>query len=798
MSGNDINDTKLENVQSDIPSDDDNNLKNNLKLEGYFSFPNVRPAAQGNNERSSLKALLFHSEEEKEDYAKQYFAVQKIQNQYIKYKSISDNVVFVQTRLRTKLAKMEYKRMKMIKKMSAQRTQVVMELYATEINYVSNLEKIVNCFMKPLRAIFDDSKKGGITKENIDSIFCNIEDILVKHQEFLKQLKQIVDQWSNETLLSPLFENIHEYISTYIPYFNNYENSYFTIEKCKKVPAFEESIKMVEGVKKLERNDLKSLLILPVQRIPRYILYLKEILKHTWPSHPDYDGLKIEISRIDDDIKILNRWKKFSENKETFELLQNQIKRQNIEVKGKKYVSEGSVLFQYSTMKETLKNPLPTYIYLFNDILLLTKTSVSKFTRIPRLSIIKAIPLTGIQIGELSQTNNPEYQHFMSLTLQDHSILTLYLENNEQKDKWIDDFQRVLYHIHSEMSDLLTVGDDESNFSNSQVVSVNGEEDREPRPLHTRLSEVDESALNSPSLKSASPIKLNSGYRKDDYYSEEESPKSPDKRKDSKSKKKGKEKLSPDGKGFLSHMKNFLDESKIKFEKGSLDSLESPVDRKTLSKSNRKYKSKDSLNVNSDADVPLYGSYNNILGGSDADGAILRGAKLKKYSFHDSNFYSSQCSVDRGEDDSNTTRVARDTTETSSVLTGDNATLDGSNLNDNFHNYDIRGSDAIYENENDSSTDLSRLSLRRNGQGNIFNEKSPMTPDSNVLMNYDNNSNNNININDDTSSNHSKKDRISESFKEGYTWVLKDIRDLGRHRHHSNDNSSINSPNSTK
>jgi len=52
--------------------------------------------------------------------------------------------VFVQTRLRTRLAKLEYKEMKMIKKMSGQRTQVVMELYATEINYVSNLEKIVN------------------------------------------------------------------------------------------------------------------------------------------------------------------------------------------------------------------------------------------------------------------------------------------------------------------------------------------------------------------------------------------------------------------------------------------------------------------------------------------------------------------------------------------------------------------------------------------------------------------------------------------------------------------------------
>jgi len=43
-----------------------------------------------------------------------------------------------------------------------------------------------------------------LAKENIDSIFCNIEDILVKHQDFLKKLKQIVDQWSSETLLSPV------------------------------------------------------------------------------------------------------------------------------------------------------------------------------------------------------------------------------------------------------------------------------------------------------------------------------------------------------------------------------------------------------------------------------------------------------------------------------------------------------------------------------------------------------------------------------------------------------------------
>ncbi|OUM66775.1 hypothetical protein PIROE2DRAFT_5871 [Piromyces sp. E2] len=77
---------------------------------------------------------------------------------------MTSTVVWVQSCLRIKFAQKELKELKTIKKMNSQRTQVVMELYATEINYVSNLEKIVNCFMKPLRAIFDDSKKGGISK----------------------------------------------------------------------------------------------------------------------------------------------------------------------------------------------------------------------------------------------------------------------------------------------------------------------------------------------------------------------------------------------------------------------------------------------------------------------------------------------------------------------------------------------------------------------------------------------------------------------------------------------------------
>ncbi|OUM66776.1 hypothetical protein PIROE2DRAFT_59136 [Piromyces sp. E2] len=325
------------------------------------------------------------------------------------------------------------------------------------------------------------------------------------------------------------------------------------------------------------------------------------------------------------------------------------------------------------------------------------------------------------------------------------------------------------------MSDLMTIGDDESTFSNSQVVSVNGEEEKEYRPLTSRLSEVDETAINSPSLKPTSPFSINSNFKKLDNMSEDDSLKSPDKKKDSlKNKKKGKEKLSPDGKGFLSHMKNFLDESKFKFEKGSLDSLESPTaDKKALTRASRKYKSKDSILCETPNDVNIYGSYNSI-NNSDNEGPVRPRSRSKKLSLHDNLLFSnSQFSMERtGEDDS--TIRNRENTGSSSLLTNDNSFI--AETNDTLH-VESRNSDTIKEHEEENDDDCGGVekrknsgnSGRRNGQGNIIIDKH--------------------HINNIINNNNLKRDKESEMYlREGYDWVVKEIQ----HVSHINNINNIN------
>lgn len=71
-----------------------------------------------------------------------------------------------------------------------------------------------------------------------------------------------------------------------------------------------------EGVKKLQRLDLSSFLIQPIQRIPRYELLLKDLIKHTWPSHPDYADLQLALLKIKEAAKLLNRAKSYNESRE--------------------------------------------------------------------------------------------------------------------------------------------------------------------------------------------------------------------------------------------------------------------------------------------------------------------------------------------------------------------------------------------------------------------------------------------------------------------------------------------------
>ena len=57
----------------------------------------------------------------------------------------------------------------------------------------------------------------------------------------------------------------------------------------KKNPIFSEAVNQFDSdQKRTTQLNLEAYLIMPVQRVPRYILLLQDMLKYTKESHPDY------------------------------------------------------------------------------------------------------------------------------------------------------------------------------------------------------------------------------------------------------------------------------------------------------------------------------------------------------------------------------------------------------------------------------------------------------------------------------------------------------------------------------
>ncbi len=99
---------------------------------------------------------------------------------------------------------------------------------------------------------------------------------------------------SNTDNMGEKFLIVIPFLKTYTDYFNNYEKVSNLIRDAKRTDKkFAEWLSRTERQCKLENKlDLKSYLIQPVQRIPRYNLLLKELLKVTDSSHNDYQNIK--------------------------------------------------------------------------------------------------------------------------------------------------------------------------------------------------------------------------------------------------------------------------------------------------------------------------------------------------------------------------------------------------------------------------------------------------------------------------------------------------------------------------
>ncbi|CAK6970374.1 rho guanine nucleotide exchange factor 17-like [Scomber scombrus] len=168
------------------------------------------------------------------------------------------------------------------------RRHVMMTLLDTEQSYVESLRTLIQGYMRPLK----QPDSGSIVDPLlVDEMFYQIPEILEHHEHFLEQVVGCVSQWHDRQTVGHLLiqsfskETLANMYSAYIDNFLNAKDAVRIAKEAK--PAFHKFLEQNMRENK-EKQALGDLMIKPVQRIPRYELLVKDLLKHTSEDHPDH------------------------------------------------------------------------------------------------------------------------------------------------------------------------------------------------------------------------------------------------------------------------------------------------------------------------------------------------------------------------------------------------------------------------------------------------------------------------------------------------------------------------------
>lgn len=107
---------------------------------------------------------------------------------------------------------------------------------------------------------------------------------------------------------------------------DNYENAFKMLQRLQADnKPFADFVEAAERKPDMQMLDLTSLLISPIQRIPRYRMLLQSLVAETWEEHPDAQNLKKALQKIEEITQYVNNKKREAESTRKLVEIQTQL-----------------------------------------------------------------------------------------------------------------------------------------------------------------------------------------------------------------------------------------------------------------------------------------------------------------------------------------------------------------------------------------------------------------------------------------------------------------------------------------
>lgn len=250
------------------------------------------------------------------------------------------------------------------------REKVLLEIFNTEKEYITYMTALVEeCYVPVMKGKY----KNLFSTNEIKQIYGNIEIVRSINIRLLDGIIKKLRSWGDTATIGDVFLQMLPFFKVYKEYYTGYEEGVALLEKLSKKKDVATYLKHCESV--AQGHKLGYLLIMPVQRIPRYSLLLNELLKKTPAQHPDYPHLQKAHMQLKDFTKTINESVRETE---TYRKFAEQVKDNKKFVGFEAIVAPHRNLVFESEIMCKAGEKIFKWLYMFNDVLVFASVAKGK------------------------------------------------------------------------------------------------------------------------------------------------------------------------------------------------------------------------------------------------------------------------------------------------------------------------------------------------------------------------------------------------------------------------------------
>eukprot|EP00112_Aurelia_sp_Birch-Aquarium-sp1_P002340 Seg1257.1 transcript_id=Seg1257.1/GoldUCD/mRNA.D3Y31 product="Protein vav" protein_id=Seg1257.1/GoldUCD/D3Y31 len=317
------------------------------------------------------------------------------------------------------------------------RSHVVNEIIQTEENYVNALRVMIQSFIGPL--------KTSLKTHDREAIFLNTEKLYEIHGRFSSSLKP-----PGMPLNLQSFIDYSKEFLEYAYYCTRMQDAQQQVTELCKDHKFSQLVEECQR-KSGRKFPLHEQLIVPFQRILKYPLLLRGLLKDTPPGHPERAVTEKALEIMEDIAKYINIYKKDDDMRKKIAKIEASVKddlcqSDRMHEYGR-FINDGEVQVKF-TSDESKKAMSKRYAFLFDKCLLLCKTRGEAY------DIKEKLDLKKFKVdSEITSSGKGKFTHCWNLSahkvdgVTERNNCTMFVTSRMLKETWVSKLEMCIVAV---------------------------------------------------------------------------------------------------------------------------------------------------------------------------------------------------------------------------------------------------------------------------------------------------------------------------------------------------------------